>query len=156
RDFPGGVALQATLRITELLGFAARVRADLRDARGRALGGLAGRLLGTSGGNRRLLRRGGRRCGLGLLPEARLQGLHQVDDRPAAGLGRRDRDVLPLDLLLDQTEDALLDVVLVGLGLERVRRALVDEQLREVELLRADVGGLDRYVRERPDLVGVV
>ena len=51
------------------------------------------------------------------------------------------RDLLAVDLLLDQAEDALLDVVLVGLGLERLRGALLDEELGEIELLRLTSAG---------------
>ena len=97
----------------------------------------------------------GRGLRLRLLGQARLQGLHQIDDLAPAGLRGHDGDVLPFDLLLDQAEDSLLDVILVGLGLEGIHGALIDEELGEVELLRADLGRLERHLGKGPDLVGI-
>src|SRR5256886_16546138 len=58
---------------------------------------------------------------------------------------------LPLDLLLDSH----LDRVLVLLGLELLRRRLLDELHRHVQLRLFHVDLRDRYLVDRPHLVGV-
>ena len=64
---------------------------------------------------------------LGAGAQAGLQGFHQVHDLVFRLRLRRSRDLLPLDLHLDQGHDLLGNLVLVLVGLERVRRGLLDE-----------------------------
>src|SRR6185503_14824619 len=98
------------------------------------LGGLPRGGLDGRGRRRGLLRR--------LLLQAGAQGFHQVDDLGALLRRLGHGDLLPLDLLLHRGLDTRADVVGVGRGVEFLRRLLLDQLLRQLEL-----GGLDVHLR---------
>src|SRR2546425_8739508 len=66
--------------------------------------------------------------------EARLERFHQVDDLRLRRLGRLLGDLLAVHLTLDLLEDPLAHVVFVRLGPERLRRGLLDELRRKLQL----------------------
>src|SRR5205823_8073261 len=78
------------------------------------------------------------------------------DLRSLAGFGRRSRDLLAFDLLLDEAADTLADVVFVRLGAEGVGGDLLDQLDRQLQLGFSDVGLTDGDLAARPDFVGVV
>ena len=84
------------------------------------------------------------------------QRLHEVDHlRAAPGRLFGQGDLLALDLLLHGGLDALAHLVLVLRRVELVGRLLLDQLLRELELLRLDVGLRDVDVAQRAHFAGV-
>lgn len=93
--------------------------------------------------------------GLGIRSEAGLEGRHQIDDLALRRLLARDRDLLALDLAVDQLAHPLALGVLVNLGMELLGRHLGDELDRQLELWLLDLGRADGHFREGAQLVGV-
>src|SRR5947209_20133885 len=120
--------------------------ASLLPARHRAQPG------GTPGcGARRRLARG-----RALALEAGLQRFHQVHHLRRPPLLGRGRDVLALELLLDELLDALADLVLVLLGMEGLARDLLDELPGQLHLRLRVAPRRDAHLLDVADLVGVV
>src|SRR5207247_8572627 len=84
------------------------------------------------------------------LGETRLERFHEVDDLRLGSLGRLLGDLLAVHLPLDLLLDSHLDRVLVLLGLELLRRRLLDDLHRHVQLRLLPLVLPDRYLVDRP------
>src|SRR3989338_8910253 len=91
------------------------------------------------------------------LGEALLQGLHEVDHLGALDRGPERGDLLALDLLVHEVEDALPVLVRVALGLEGLARQPLDELVGQLKLALLDLRrGALVDLAEVPHLVGEV
>jgi hypothetical protein len=105
--------------------------------------------LGTAR-RRRLARRW-----LGLLPEAGLERLHQIDNLRLGGLCWRETHRFAFHLSADDVLKPLAELIFVFLRLERLRGKLTYELLGQLQLRFFDFGLPDRDLRERTHFVGV-
>src|SRR5678815_375547 len=106
---------------------------------------------------RGFLRRGffGLRFPRRFLFQAGAQGFHEIDHLPALLRLLGGGDLLARDLLLHRRLDARAHLVGVLRGIELVRRLLLDQLLRQLELGRLDVGLGDVDVAQRANFACV-